>query len=132
MTSNVPSVPTRNPTVHDQSNAIRVGNPTVPAYAPKNRNPRALIEVEDREVHGATGGGTQRTMTFNNNSMSNAQTHGYIDYTQRTPSHDAEANAGIRALGQQTGTVRINDYVGWLRRNGYCFYGDACARPGGG
>jgi RHS repeat-associated protein len=125
-------IPTRNPIMHDQSNAIRVGNPTVPAYAPKNRNPRALIEVEDREVHGATGGGTQRSMTFNNNSMTNAQTHGYIDYTKRTPSHDAEANAGIRALGQQTGTVHINDYMGWLRRSGYCFYGDACARPGGG
>ncbi len=125
-------IPTRNPVMHDQSNTIRVGNPSVPAYAPKNRNPRALIEVEDREVRGAPGGSTQRTMTFNNNSMTNAQTRDYIDYTQRTPSHDAEASASIRALGQQTGTVRIDGYMGWLRRNGYCFHGDACARPGGG
>lgn len=58
---------------------------------PSNRHPyrdrqhsSTSYSAEDRVVRGAAAGTTQRNMGFNNNSLNNAQTHQFIDYTART------------------------------------------------
>jgi RHS repeat-associated protein len=140
-TSGLDQIPNSNPVMHDQSNAIRVGDPrsqptvtrqvgTDPLTGEPIYGVQTLI-AEDRRVSGAAGGTTQRTMRFNNDSMTNAQSHQYIQYFNREPTAvAAELPAEIRN-GNRTGRVDINGYMEWLRNNGYCFVGDACARPGG-
>jgi hypothetical protein len=134
-----PALPTTNPVIHDQSNAIRMGNPNltpsqqieVPGTpeSPASSTITRTLVAEDRTVEGAPGGNRQRTMTFNNSSMVNADTHRYISYTNR----DAFRSLGVRdepeALrGNSTGRVDIVGYMAWLRRNGYCFAGEECSR----
>ena len=115
-------LPVSNPVLHDKSNAIRLGDPRrTDVYAEQfigetTRNMQVL--AEDRDVHGAVGGKTQRTMKFDNGSMTNADTHQFITYIPR----DVNAPAGSqdpRNLGEQTGTVDIEGYLRWLREHGY-------------
>jgi hypothetical protein len=140
-----PAIDMNNPVqVHDQSNVIRFGDPrTAPATfeidgAIYGTNTRAL---EDREVLGGLGGGTQRTQTFGppaaggNRSMTNADTHQFITYTDRRPANigqDTRPTNDIPGLqgvpGNQrpsnvTGTVDMQSYMSWLRNNGYVFTG---------
>jgi hypothetical protein len=128
----LPVIGNINPVMHDQSNAILVGNPLL------NPETHALahgsLTIEDRQVNGAVRGTTGRTVGFNNNSMTNFETHRFITYfprddgnamSWRTPSALPE---NIRN-GNRTGVVNIDTYMHWLRSNGYCFVGDACARP---
>jgi hypothetical protein len=128
--------------IHDQSNAIPVGDPTRTPRAtfsrqvgtdPETGQPIYSDEsyaIEDRTVRGGYRGNSARTLGFNNNSMTNADTRRYINYTPRTVGPPENVPAGIRD-GNRTGTVDINGYMQWLRDHGYCFAGDACARPGG-
>jgi RHS repeat-associated protein len=123
-----------NPVVHDQSNAIRVGNPTKTPQFTVGQGPAAkTYAVEDREVYSAVSGNTQRTQGFNNSSLTNAGTHGFISYAERDPGYtgfliDEPGNPG-RQLRNDTGRVNMPLYVDWLRKNGYCFARDACAKP---
>jgi len=166
--SDMPSIPTTGKAIlHDQSNAIRVGNPV--------KNPDIPLlgldaSVEDRAVNGAIsmfGSTTQRTMSFlepgGSKSMSNADTHQFINYTDRNeynwlthplsdPAPPPVLDVGAQAvwwakrklyenfaengdgvdpttLANKTGTVKMADYMKWLREKGYCFAGDACAKP---
>lgn len=124
------AVPTFNPVIHDQSNAILVGNPVVtPQTTVRVGRATQIVRIEDREVRGAVNGNSARTMRFNNNSMINAETHRFINYTARRLGSNPADLAAV--TGNRTGTVDINGYMNWLRQNGYCFAGDACARPGG-
>ena len=85
------------------------------------------IYAEDREVRGAVSGSTQREMGFtdfgpNNKSLTNPETHQFIDYTQgNTPRPDADnPNDGWeKGTGNQTGQVNIQEYLAWLCANGY-------------
>jgi hypothetical protein len=91
-------------------------------------------------------------MTFgSSNSMTNADTHQFIDYTVRNPrnyipldrvipdstraalENFAKENNGSLDVAQnpaslvnRTGTVDVTAYVKWLRDRGYCFAGDGC------
>lgn len=117
----------RNSALHDQSNALRIGDP--------RNSPVVTVEVmlgdetyttterlvaEDRQVRGAVSGATQRTMGFNNNSMTSADTHPFITYNPRTVGSYAGMTSNI------TGTVDMVGYMAWLRGAGYCFADDAC------
>lgn len=91
-----------------------------------------MDQPEDREVRGAAPGTTQRTMGFDNGSMTNADTHQFISYL---PRRMEELNWGgsedARTMGSNTGTVDVEAYVQWLREHGYCFVGDTqgnCAK----
>lgn len=81
-----------------------------------------LRSPEDRQVNGAASGNSQRTMGFGtgNTSMTNANTHRYIQYTPR-PTNVVQNmdQAEIRALNNDTGTVDIKAYTEWLSNNGY-------------
>lgn len=163
----LPSISNSTAVLHDQSNAIRVGNPA--------KNPDIPLlgldaSVEDRAVNGAIsmfGTTTQRTMSFlepgGSKSMTNADTHQFINYTDRNeynwlthPLSDPVPPPGLDIVAQaawlikhtayekfaqngdgvdpttlvnKTGTVKMADYMKWLRDKGYCFAGDACAKP---
>ncbi len=139
-----------NPIVHDQSNAIRWGSP-IGAQPVLSRHLKRY-GPEDREVRGACNpdvsngpckGGltTQRQMRFDfgngvsdNRSMTNADTHPFIDYTWRDPKDQpailykgtnnvANPNS-VSSLRNHTGTVKMDDYMSWLRGHGYVFYGE--------
>jgi RHS repeat-associated protein len=139
-----------NPIVHDQSNAIRWGNP-IGAQPVLSRHLKRY-GPEDREVRGACNpdvpngpckGGltTQRQMRFDvgngvsdNRSMTNADTHSFIDYTWRDQKDQpailykgtnnvANPNS-VSSLRNRTGTVKMDDYMNWLRGHGYVFYGE--------
>ncbi|MDP2198847.1 MAG: RHS repeat-associated core domain-containing protein, partial [Sulfurimicrobium sp.] len=140
------SIDMNNPVVHDQSNLIRFGDPrTAPATFQIDgllwgTNTRAL---EDRQVLGGLGGGTQRTQTFGtpeaggNRSMTNADTHQFIAYADRRPANigqDSRPTNEIPGLqgvpgnlepSNATGTVDMQAYMSWLRSNGYVFAGAA-------
>jgi hypothetical protein len=116
-----PPIDMNNPVLHDQSNAIQLGNPN-------NRGVLPLVDTEeirtaeDRWVIYPDGRKTkQRRMTFNNSSLTNAATHEkMIEYTPR----DINALRGSPELEQITGRVNMNEYMKWLRDNGYKFDGD--------
>ena len=108
------------------------------------RTARAIntYTVEDRAVNGAVSGNSARTMGFtdfaaNDRSMRHTDTLGYISYLPRdlqgqTNSAATWASNGPRQMNggtSQTGTVDIAGYTAWLRSNGYCLAGDACAQP---
>ena len=118
--------------LHDQSNGMRVGNPSQPvtatfAFPARNgvpaRTETVVITSEDREVRGAVRGSSARTMGFNNSSMTNADTYPYISYTARNPSNPET----YQPLGNNTGFVNMPGYRNWLRDHGYCMWGDACS-----
>jgi RHS repeat-associated protein len=140
------TIPTSNPIIHDQSNAMRVGSPVDSQGNAQRfvvRNGRALntYTVEDRQVSGAASGSRQRNMGFtnfgpNNRSMTFADTQRLISYLGRDlngadNSAQTWIDRGPRQINggtNQTGTVNIAEYMRWLRSNGYCFAGDACDR----
>jgi RHS repeat-associated protein len=137
--SRLPSLPTSNPILHDQSNALRIGDPRRGPLTVEGSEEvvdpvtgesttvvtRRTITAEDRAVRGAMRGATQRAMGFNNNSLTNAQTHEFIDYANRPITVDP-IDTWNSLTGNQTGRVRMAGYMEWLRRNGYCFVGDRC------
>jgi hypothetical protein len=87
------------------------------------------LPVEDRTVSGAVSGNRQRSMGFGGGSMTNADTHRYIDYFERSANRPERLPEHIRN-GNRTGRVDINGYLAWLRANGYCLDMAAdCARP---
>jgi RHS repeat-associated protein len=117
------------PVIHDQSNAIRVGNPiTNPQFRViTGRNAPVVYPIEDRQVTGAVTGNSARTMGFNNSSMTNTDTHQFINYTPRNyqvndPRRTNDI-AEVTALNNRTGTVDMQGYVQWLRNNGYTLAG---------
>ena len=127
-----------NPVIHDPSNALRIGDPrltptvsgevVVDLASGATAVVTETLTAEDRGVRGAVRGNSGRTMQFSNNSMTNAQSHGFIDYASR-PKTLNPADTWIALTGNQTGHVRITDYMDWLRSNGYCFVGASCAQP---
>jgi RHS repeat-associated protein len=131
------TMPIQNPIIHDQSNAIRMGNPNNTASRVVRRvngnglpyNETVTLVAEDRmiKINGQESGKTQRTMTFNNNGMTNSLTHDFINYPVRDPWRSLAKTTPSAKDVNDTGTVKINQYVDWLRKNGYCFAGDACA-----
>jgi RHS repeat-associated protein len=140
------AIPTANPIIHDQSNALRVGSPVDNQGNAQRfvvRDGRALntYTVEDRQVSGAASGSQQRNMGFtnygpNNRSMTFADTQRFISYLDRNlngadNSAQTWIDRGPRQINggtNQTGTVNIAEYMRWLRSNGYCFAGGACDR----
>jgi hypothetical protein len=139
--SGLDRIPTSNPIIHDQSNAMRVGSPVDSQGNAQRfvvRNGRAVTgyTVEDRQIIGAVRGSTQRSMGFNNGSMTFADTQRFISYLDRDlngadNSVQTWIDRGPRQVNggtNQTGTVDIGAYMRWLRDNGYCFAGDACER----
>jgi hypothetical protein len=136
-TDEVPAIDMASPVIHDQSNLIRFGNPST---APANFEVRGALwgtntrEVEDRQVIGGLGGGTQRTQTFGpaapggNRSMVNANTHEFISYWERDPQLAGQAPTNeivdIVNLRNRTGSVDMQGYMNWLRKNGYVFAKD--------
>jgi RHS repeat-associated protein len=114
-------LPPENPVLHDESNAINLNNPTKPENF-GTRPPYSVIKAEDRQVNGAFNGNSGRTMGFNNNSLTNAKTHEFINYTPRSLSALGTGNAmDPSKLSNKTGTVNIKDYLEWLQLNGYKF-----------
>ena len=128
------SIDMSNPVIHDQSNALRVGNPlTTPNFQAPGAVGTKTYAVEDRQVNGGMGGGTQRTQTFGapepggNRSMTNADTHPFINYTRRNTANDTRRTTDIpeiRNLQNRTGTVDMQSYMSWLRQHGYVFTGE--------
>ncbi|MDX9887075.1 RHS repeat-associated core domain-containing protein [Thauera sp.] len=127
-------IPTTNPLLHDQSNSLRIGHPDNPdkhyisreiSEGDSTRTEWELLRAEDREVRGAVSGTTQRTMNFTafgpkDRSMTNAETHEYISYFNRSVSNNAD-DTWKDLKGNQTGTVDIAGYMDWLKANGYAF-----------
>jgi RHS repeat-associated protein len=119
----VPAIPDTDPVLHDKSNAIRMGNPTRTDVFLDPSNPDlqpTRVTAEDRDVRGAVSGDTQRTMGFDNGSMTNADTHQYISYKSRDVNafnHDSPLYpTQLKAI---TGTVDINGYTKWLSEHHY-------------
>jgi RHS repeat-associated protein len=127
--SNPPEVvASGNASFHDQSNALRIGDPrTSPVVTRELRDSEGMsytqqerLIAEDRQVRGAVTGNTQRTMGFDNNSLTTAGTYEFITYNPRTVGSYTGVNSTI------TGTVDMRRYLQWLRDHGYCFADDAC------
>ncbi|THF64561.1 hypothetical protein E6C76_10880 [Pseudothauera nasutitermitis] len=129
--SRLPSIASiANPILHDQSNALRIGDPrNTPlvsrevGHGDSAYTEWELLRAEDRRVRGAASGTTQREMGFTDfgpkdRSLTNAETHTFIDYTGRptTGNPDDTWNA---ITGNQTGRVDIQEYMRWLCANGY-------------
>jgi len=75
---------------------------------------------EDREVRGAVAGNRQRTMEFDNGSMTHPETHEFISWLPRDASQTGTGSPlDPRKLGNITGTVNMSEYVIWLCRNNY-------------
>jgi len=116
-------IPLGNPVIHDQSNAILVGDPR--KLAPRqvtigDQAQTVYAHAEDREVKGTVSGNRQREMGFSGNSMTHEDTYNYITWTPR----DAEQTGkdtplDPRKLGSITGTVDMEGYLKWLREHGY-------------
>jgi hypothetical protein len=139
-TSVVPAISSNDPIIHDQSNALRVGDPT--ANDGRFTVLNDSYTVEDRRVNGAVSGNSARTMGFtdlseNDKSLRHADTLNFINYlprnmdglpntdrTWRSPEAPQQVNGGTN----QTGTVKIDEYMRWMRSNGYCLAGDTCAK----
>jgi len=130
--SKLDPIPTLNPIIHDQSNALRIGHPGNPEKHHISREVREgdstrteweLLRAEDRAVRGAVIGTTQRTMGFTDfspedRSMINADTHAYITYENRPVSNNPD-DTWNSLTGNQTGSVDIVGYMDWLKKNGY-------------
>ena len=132
------AINTNNSIIHDQSNVLRFGNPlTSPAQmriGNGTRNGFNLYPVEDRQVRGGQGGVSQRTQSFGPadpagyRSLTSAETHIFINYASR-PTNIAEDTrktnniAAIVNFNNRTGTVSMQNYMNWLRSNGYAFAG---------
>ena len=136
------------PLVHDQSNVIRFGDPRdgPPTFEVLNGDRPRLITrtyaLEDRQVRGGLGGGTQRTQTFggaegrDNRSMVSAETHQFISYLPRRPDNVEALTLPTNSIGglqgapmhsspsNATGTVDMPAYLNWLLEHGYVFAGD--------
>jgi hypothetical protein len=91
-----PTLPTGNVILHDQSHAIRVGNPN--QDIPQGPNNLLNLSAEDRVVSGAVSGNTQRTMVFGNRSMRTRDTYNYINYANRNPRDEASFSRAPTAL----------------------------------
>jgi RHS repeat-associated protein len=121
-------IPLADPVLHDQSNAILVGNPVArPATSVRDGRELRPVTIEDRSVRGAFRGDSARTLGFNNNSMVNADTHALIRYYDRPAVTTTEDLKTL--IGNRTGLVDIKAYMKWLQSHGYCFAGDSCAKP---
>lgn len=113
---------------HDQSNALRIGDPRTSPVVTRTVTDREgftytqeeQLIAEDRQVRKAVSGNTQRTMGFGNNSLTTAGTYEFITYNPRTVGDYKEVESNI------TGTVDLQRYIKWLREHGYCFADDAC------
>jgi RHS repeat-associated protein len=118
-------LPTGSAALHDKSNAMQVGDPRLrPPIPSPTSTTTTYYRAEDREVRGAVRGNTQRTMGFNNNSMTNADTHQFIAYRPRTLDQRGQGTAtDASTFDQKTGTVDLKGYVDWLREHGYAFDG---------
>jgi RHS repeat-associated protein len=146
--SSASAIPTNDPIIHDQSNALRIGSPLTDGGQLRIRRPGTNVSdsfaVEDRRVNGAVSGNGARNMgftdfAFRDRSMrfTDTQQQGMISYTpramqDRNNSDSTWAEHGPRQQGEgtnQTGTVNMSMYMRWLRDNGYCFAGDSCAKP---
>jgi RHS repeat-associated protein len=132
-TGKVSSLPTGNPILHDQSMNMLYGDPnkwksTYPATPnpdPEAPNIPYMGPPEDRDVHGAVSGTTERTMGFDDGSMTNADTHQFISYAPRSMEELGWSGPlDARTMGNRTGTVDVDKYLAWLREHGYCFVGD--------
>jgi hypothetical protein len=130
-TSLLDPIPVSNPIIHDQSNALNIGDPrTTPQVERKGLygNPESVdwvsLTAEDRAVHGAVSGATQRTMGFsdygpNLRSMTTADTYDdLITYFDRDITGNPN-DAWKSLTGNQTGVVDIKKYMKWLCANGY-------------
>jgi RHS repeat-associated protein len=140
------AIPTANPLIHDQSNALRVGRPTGAQGGSRQFTVGGLFGsstymVEDRGVQGAVSGVRQRDMGFtsfgpNDRSMLNAETMNFISYLPRNlegqrnnaETWETRGPQQVNSGTNQTGRVDIGGYMQWLRAHGYCFAGDACDR----
>jgi RHS repeat-associated protein len=114
------AMPTRNPTIHDKSNAIQAGNPNK-RFSLRTGRSISTYSAEDRAVRGAGSGSTQRTMGFAGGGMTNADTHQFIEYRQRDSMAPSNSPLNPLNFGQVTGTVDINGYRTWLQSHGYRF-----------
>jgi RHS repeat-associated protein len=127
-----------NPVIHDQSNALRVGNPLLTSnfQAPKTvlgiKVGVQTYAVEDRLVNGGLGSGRQRGQTFaptisSDTSLSNVDTHQFINYTPRDTAGDTRRTTDIPEISNlhnRTGTVDMGAYINWLRQHGYTLAGE--------
>jgi hypothetical protein len=123
-TSKLPSIDSiTDPIIHDQSNVIRVGDPrTLVSEVIVPGDPPFIdwVYTEDRKVNGATSGSTQRTMGFDNGSMTTADTYRFITWTPRDAEQLGKGTAlDPRTLGNKTGTVNMQEYLTWLNNHGY-------------
>lgn len=141
-TTGLDSIPVSSPILHDQSNALRIGDPR--ETPPVSREVRQgdmtfteteLLHAEDRQVRGAPSGTTQQNMGFTDfgstdRSLTTAGTHDFIAYTERpvTGNPDDTWNA---LTGNRTGQVDISKYMEWLCGHDY-FDPDSPQCPSGG
>ncbi|WP_349771877.1 RHS repeat-associated core domain-containing protein [Thauera sedimentorum] len=140
--SGLDSIPVSNPILHDQSNALRIGDPreTPPVSRAVQQGDMTFIETEllraeDREVRGAVAGTTQRDMGFtdfgpDDRSLTTGETHDFIAYTER-PVTGNPNDTWDALTGNQTGRVNIAAYMDWLCEHGYFERGSAQCASGG-
>lgn len=141
-TSGLDSIPSSNPIIHDQSNALHVGDPRETPLVPRTVGSGdsvytewELLRAEDREVRGAVSGATQREMRFTDFSpedqgLTSAQTHTYISYIERPVTGDPN-DTWDELDGNQTGRVNIAAYMEWLCEHGYFDRESSTCRSGG-
>jgi len=141
-TSGLDSIPSSNPIIHDQSNALHVGDPRETPLVPRTVGSGdsvytewELLRAEDREVRGAVSGATQREMRFTDFSpedqgLTSAQTHTYISYIER-PVTGNPNDTWDELDGNQTGRVNIAAYMEWLCEHGYFDRESSTCRSGG-
>jgi RHS repeat-associated protein len=127
------AIESNNVILHDQSNGMRIGDPRNPVelhqtFDENGRSVSTEYNAEDRVIEGAVSGRTQRTMSFGNRSMRNADTYAHLTYRNRDPNnHDPRSSSSYRSLRNSTATVNVESYREMLRSRGYCMYGEACA-----
>ncbi len=119
-------VPRHDVLIHDQSSVIEIGNPrhsVVPRPTENGDLPGIdYVFPEDREVSGAVAGDRQRSMQFDNGSLTHADTLRYITWLPRDATRRGDGSAlDPRSLGDITGTVDMARYLAWLEEpeNGY-------------
>jgi hypothetical protein len=114
------ALPTGSAVLHDQSNAIRVGDPIVNTRVP-TIVPLVSLATEDRAVLNAPSGTTQRTMGFGSGSksMTNVDTTEFITYASRDPKNWGDD--GPKSLKNISGNVDLQEYIKWLQAEGYQF-----------